>query len=105
MQRKPLNRRGKSTRSGQTRQWDAELKEWWVANDMPRYCEIRLPGCMGTFGGALAHSEKRRYILTREQYFEVVFACQKCHDHIDLKLFHDEMKALVKRIINERTGE
>lgn len=102
MQRKPLNRRGKSTRSGQTRKWDEELKEWWVANNMPRYCEIRLLGCMGTFGGALAHSEKRRYILTREQYFEVVFACQKCHEYLDLKMTHENMRMLVKTIIAER---
>jgi hypothetical protein len=57
---------------------------------------------MGTFGGALAHSEKRRYILTREQYFEVVYACQKCHDHMDLKMTHDEMRALIQRIIKGR---
>jgi len=92
----------KSTRSRQTAKWHHELIRWWVLNDMPRTCELRYAGCMGRFGLALAHSLKRREIHTREQYFEVVAACQKCHERLDLKMSHAEMQTAVKAVIAGR---
>lgn len=99
--RKPLNRVGKSSRSKQTAAWDRELKLEWAGKGITS-CEVRLEGCMGTFGLALAHSKKRRFILTKEDYWSVVAACQKCHDRLDLDMNHEEMQKTVEGIINAR---
>lgn len=56
---------------------------------------------MRTFGGALAHSKKRRDIYTREDYFEVVYACQRCHFIAD-NMTHEEMHELITGIIAKR---
>jgi len=65
-------------------------------------CEFGYDGCMQTFGQALAHSRKRRYITSKEQYWEVGLACQKCHEHLDNVLSHEEMESEVQRIIQRR---
>jgi len=80
---KGLRAKGKSSRSKQNTKWAAELKQWWIDNDMPQTCELRFIGCMDTFGLALCHSLKRRFITTREQYFEVCAGCVQCHKVLD----------------------
>lgn len=84
------------------RAWDRELKAEWVRLGRPQYCEIRFEGCMGAFGLALCHSMKRRFIQTKEQYWEVVAGCVKCHQTLDEKMSHEEMKTTVNKIREER---
>ncbi len=69
---------------------------------MPSWCELGFDGCMGTFGLALCHSKKRRYVYTKEDYFEVVAGCVKCHEFLDNRCSHDEMERIVKEIIEAR---
>lgn len=92
---------GKSNRSKERRRWQRELAAYWKASPIS-YCEARLSGCVGSFGLSPAHSKKRRFIRTKEDYFEVVAACQNCHQQLDQKMSHTEMEAKVKEIINAR---
>lgn len=49
-------------------------------------CEIKLDGCMRTFGLAPAHRKKRVYYRTAEELAdenEWVAACQHCHSTIE----------------------
>lgn len=96
--------KGNSNRTVERTKWAEELALWWAINTMPTTCEVRFDGCMGKFGAALAHSKKRRYIYTRDDYFEVVCACVKCHETLDNVYDHDEMEAVVKRIIANRVS-
>jgi hypothetical protein len=101
--RRPLRQQGTSKRSLERRAWARELKTWFATLGIES-CEVRFEGCMRTFGGALAHSLKRRFINTREQYFEVCYACQFCHDILDNKMSHADMETKVKEIIEKRNG-
>lgn len=98
---KPLRRAGQSSRSAELRAWDRELKAYWIEQLLPTYCELRLDGCMGTFGIALAHSKKRRFIDTRQLYFTVAALCQKCHEFIEHG-GHDEMERVILEVIAKR---
>lgn len=98
---KPMNRVGKSTRGQQHRDWHRELMAEWVGKGISS-CEFHYHGCMRTFGLALAHSRKRRFITSKEQYWEVGLACVKCHEVLDNWMSHEEMEAEVKRIIQRR---
>lgn len=90
-----------NARKKQHNAWDRELKQEWHERGQ-NGCEFRYEGCMGTFGQALAHSRKRRYITSKEQYWEVGLACVQCHKKLDEQMSHEEMESEVKRIINER---
>ena len=49
-------------------------------------CEIKLPGCMGTFGLAPAHRYKRVYYRSAEELADFnawVVACTNCHNTIE----------------------
>ena len=72
-----------------------ELEEWFIGESITE-CELKLPGCMRTFGLAFAHSLKRRFISPpknildndaweqyRKIWREVVLACQYCHSIIE----------------------
>lgn len=85
----------------QRRRWHLMLKAQWQGKEITT-CEVRFDGCVGSFGLAPAHSRKRRLIETREQYFEVVAACQKCHEILDQNMSHETMEATVKSIIAKR---
>jgi len=85
-----------SNRSRERASWHRALLKEWATKGIDR-CEI----CGGTFGLALAHSLKRRFITTREQYFEVALLDQKCHERIEFS-GHENMEAEVKRIIEAR---
>lgn len=91
-----------NARTKQHRQWAKELKEWWVERGYPRYCELGFEGCMGTFGLALCHSKKRRFIYTKEDYWEVCAGCVKCHEVLDLKMSHEDMERTVREVIARR---
>lgn len=77
------------------------LAKQWAANPI-EYCELRFPGCVGTYGLAPAHSRDRRDIKTRDEFFEVVAACEKCHFHADREMPKDQRLELFKRTIEER---
>lgn len=81
--------------------WHRELAEYWKQRPIT-YCEIRLPGCFGTYGLAPAHSRKRREIETKEQYFEVIAACTFCHNFLDQQMSHEQMERTVKEVIANR---
>lgn len=83
------------------KQWQRELSEYWQANPIET-CEVRFEGCWGTYGLSPAHSRKRRKIENKEQFFEVVAACQFCHRTLDEKMSQDEMEQIVKTIIVNR---
>jgi hypothetical protein len=44
-------------------------------------------------------------IENKEQFFEVVAACQFCHRKLDEQMSHAEMEQTVKQIINNRQTE
>jgi hypothetical protein len=86
------------------KRWHRELAAYWKQNPITT-CEVRFQGCFGTFGLAPAHSRKRRMIENKEQFFEVVAACQFCHRKLDEQMSHAEMEQTVKQIINNRQTE
>jgi hypothetical protein len=61
-----------------------------------------LPGCFGTYGLSVAHSKKRRFIRTKEEFFQVIAACQFCHQQLDEYMTHAQMEAKVLEIIENR---
>lgn len=60
-------------------------------------CEL----CFGTFGLSFAHSRKRRFIQTDEDWEEVALLCQPCHEKIEFS-GHEAMYDEIRRIIGER---
>ena len=86
----------------QRRSWHRELSDHWKRREITT-CEVRFPGCWQTYGLAPAHSRKRRHIENKEQYFEVVAACQFCHRQLDEQMSHEDMEKTVKQIIADRT--
>lgn len=55
----------------------------------------------------IAHSEKRRFIVTRELYFEAVKLCRACHEFIEYGTVedpgtHERMKFMVLELIQQR---
>ncbi len=57
---------------------------------------------MGTHGLAPAHSKDRDEIHTKEEYWEVVAACEKCHFKADREMGKDERLQLFKEVIANR---
>jgi hypothetical protein len=90
-----------NARTKERNRWHRELSAHWQKNPIT-VCEVRFKGCWGTYGLAPAHSRKRRKIESKDQYFEVVAACQFCHRKLDEQMPQDEMEAAVKRIIEQR---
>jgi hypothetical protein len=88
-----MNQRVKNHRT-----WAKELKQWWIEQGYPQYCEM----CSGSFGLAFAHSQKRRFIHTKELYWEVALLCQMCHEKVEFS-GHENMKRQIKEIIDGRT--
>lgn len=90
-----------SNRSKIRAAWQRELSAYWQQRGMPNYCEARLPGCINLYLSP-AHSRKRREIETREQYFEICWACENCHRKLDEQMSHAEMEQAVKWVIERR---
>ena len=63
-------------------------------------CEL----CSGVFGLSFAHSKKRRFIQTDEDWNEVALLCQKCHERIEFS-GHEEMYKSITDIIKWRNNE
>lgn len=82
-----------------TNKWNqvrAKLKIEFERKGITR-CEL----CQGTFGLAFAHSKKRRFIQTDEDWYHVALLCQPCHQQIEFS-GHDEMFEAINQIINNR---
>lgn len=77
----------------------AKLKRIFEAAGITR-CEM----CFGTFALGFAHSKKRRFIQTDEDWEEVALLCQPCHEKIEHS-GHDNMLAAVREIIRRRTAK
>lgn len=90
-----------NARKKQHNAWHRELMAEWQSKGI-NSCEFRYDGCMQTFGQALAHSRKRRFITSKSEYWEVGLACIQCHKQLDERMSHEEMESEVKRIIEER---
>lgn len=75
----------------------AKLKQRFESAGITR-CEV----CFGTFGLAFAHSKKRRFILTDEDWEQVALLCQPCHEKIEFS-GHDSMYEAILDIISKRT--
>ena len=84
------------------RKWGRELSQHWQSKGVLQYCEIRLPGCFGTYGLSPAHSKDRDEIHTREDFFEVVCSCNYCHQYADQKMAKEDRVELFKAIIQRR---
>jgi CO dehydrogenase/acetyl-CoA synthase beta subunit len=82
-----------------TEKWNRvknKLKAKFEAAGIMR-CEL----CYGTFGLAFAHSKKRRFIQTDEDWEEVALLCQPCHEKIEFS-GHDNMYEAIRNIIDNR---
>lgn len=91
-----------NARTKERQRWHRELSAYWQEKGPIEYCEFRFPGCFGTYGLAPAHSKKRRFIDSKEEYFEVAAACLHCHRELDEKMSHSDMKQAVKDAIRRR---
>ena len=83
-----------------TNKWNsvrAELKGKFESMGVTR-CEL----CYGTFGLSFAHSKKRRFIQTEEDWREVALLCQPCHEKIEFS-GHEEMYNAITKIIGGRS--
>lgn len=83
-----------------TNKWNAvraELKRTFEASGITR-CEV----CYGTFGLSFAHSKKRRFIQTEEDWREVALLCQPCHEKIEFS-GHENMYEAIRKIIGGRS--
>lgn len=98
-------KRGRRLRTKET-EWDrvrATLKPRFEAAGITR-CER----CGSGFCLSFAHSVKRRFLqkdaeLGAPEHIEtVILACQVCHDELDLKMSHTEMRETVMRTISQR---
>lgn len=83
--------------------WARALSKYWQDKGVIEYCELRFGGCFGTYGLAPAHSKDRRDIHTKQDFFEVVCACNFCHTVIDRQMPKDERLRIVKETIERRT--
>lgn len=70
-----------------------QFKEWGVTR-----CEI----CAGTFALSFAHSKKRRFIYSEDDWREVALLCQSCHDRVEHS-GHQKMYETIKDVIFWRT--
>lgn len=82
-----------------TEKWNkvrAKLKKEFEAQGIVR-CEL----CGGTFALGFAHSKKRRFIYTDDDWEEVALLCQPCHEKVEHS-GHDNMYVSIRGIIENR---
>lgn len=66
-------------------------------------CEIRIKGiCVDRIMLTWAHSKKSRFLVTSKDWQEAARSCLPCHDYLDTKCSHAEMKRLVCAAIKRR---
>ena len=98
MKRSPIKRSGK--RTAKRRAINQRLKKLWEAAGITS-CELRLPGCLGSWAMGAAHSKKSRFLITDEDWMEAALSCCKCHETIEA-WSHEEMHKAVTDAIARR---
>ena len=98
---KPMNRVGKSNRAADRVRWQKNLSKHWQERGMPNYCEIRSAKCINIYLTP-AHSKDRGDIYTEEDFFEIVWGCEKCHFWADRQIAKEDRLMLFKEIIQRR---
>lgn len=97
---KPMKKRGRKVNAWikTRRQLSAEFLERGITS-----CELNLlPDCKRDTWLSFAHSLKRRFIKTDAELRECILCCTPCHDELDLKMTHEEMRLTVQGIIERR---
>ena len=86
-----------------------ELRAKWAKELREELREIVWCERCGTTSKRLdtAHSEKRRFIKTRELYFEAVKLCRECHVFVEYGTeddpgTHERMKFLILELLEKR---
>lgn len=82
------------------RPWSRTLAEKWRDVTITQ-CEAKFEGCINVFLTP-AHSRKKIDIDTEQQYHEIAWCCEKCHNRLDQKMSHAEMELAVRKIIEAR---
>lgn len=98
---KPMRKVGKSSRTADRVQWQKNLSKHWQERGMPNYCEIQAAVCINLYLSP-AHSKDRRDIFTEEDFFEIVWGCEKCHFWADRSIAKEDRLTLFKAIIEAR---
>lgn len=101
---KPMNKIGKSSRTSDRVKWQRNLSAYWQERGMPSNCEVRALVCINLYLSP-AHSKDRRDIFTEEDFFEIVWACEKCHFWADRSIAKEDRLMLFKEIIERRGCE
>lgn len=73
-----------------------QFEEWGVTQ-----CELGYEGCFVNNFLGFAHSKRRRFVHTEEDWGCVLLACQSCHEILDRKP-HRETERVVLEGVQER---
>ena len=95
-----MAQRGKSSRTANHAKWDRELTAWFLAEGITR-CE----SCGTDQWLTKMHATKRRYVVTREDYFRAALVCWPEHlpyDEAKGPEPHKRMAAFVDGLIAKR---
>ena len=98
IRRKPMNKAG--ARTLKRRRFNVKLKKIWLEQGVTS-CELRLPGCLGTWAMGAAHSKKSRFLITDDDWLEAALSCCHCHQ-IQEALPHDEGYKMIMGAIAKR---
>jgi len=93
--------RGASTRAKQHAVWQRELKQHLMGDLGIESCE----SCGTSYGLSIMHATKRRFIVTREDYFRAAIVCLKEHQSYDEATgenVHEKMANFVDGLIERR---
>lgn len=84
---------GKKTKDWATAR--QQLKKIYLAKGITT-CEVRLPGCMGSFGLSFAHRYKRNDPRCQHSFEQTRLACASCHQKIEYN------KELTEKVFQRR---
>lgn len=90
-----------NNRAKQHRKWHRELKQYLMGDLNIDYCE----SCGTSYKLSIMHSMKKRYIQTREDYFEAAIVCLPEHQSYDEGTgdnVHERMADFVRGLIAQR---
>lgn len=97
--REALRKQGKKARANAkaNRILNAECVKYEIYR-----CELGYEGCTGDYQLTHAHVAKRRELLPSELEHSAILACRNCHDRLDFKMTHAEMRREVERVLAAR---
>ena len=88
--------------SNKHRAWDRELKRHLFETLGIEWCE----SCGTSYGLTVMHSMKRRFIQTKEDYFQAAVVCLREHQSYDEGVgenVHERMKEFVDGLVAKRS--